>query len=74
MERIGKQGPGTARPIKAKFRDGAVISQILRKAGRLRNSEQHRRIFLSPDGSEVQRAEQRKLDTEIVTELKKCDE
>lgn len=65
--RIGKSKPGTARPVKVKFRSGAAVADILRKSSGLRTTVKFQRVFVCPDRSKEEQGEQRKL----VAELKK---
>ena len=66
--RIGQQGAGnTKRPIKVSFRDSNVSRQVLKKASRLRSSDSHSSVYISPDRT----IEQRNIHRDLVIELKR---
>ena len=65
--RIGKVKADSPRPVKVKFRNGADVIRILRKAPKLRNSAHYKRVFVTADRSVEERAEHKIL----VAELKK---
>ena len=69
--RIGNKRTDVIRPVQVKLRNKLVVAQIRRKAGGLKNSENFKTVYLSPDRSPELRNEHRKL----VVELKKrCQE
>ena len=62
--RIGVEKSGTkqfARPVKVSVSSPTIVQQVLSKARKLRNSEQYGHVFISPDRTAEQRAEQKKL-------------
>ena len=69
-QRLGKRSSGDAkkvRPVKVNLPSSAVVTQLLKKARNLRQSEKHKSVFISPDKTPEERATQRKL----VEEMKK---
>ena len=50
VQRIGKQKAGTVRPVKVKFRNGAMVRQILKKSYGLKNSEWYKKVYLVQTG------------------------
>ena len=53
--------------MKVNLPSSAVVTQLLKKARNLRQSEKHKSVFISPDKTPEERATQRKL----VEEMKK---
>ena len=66
--RIGQQRSDNAkRPIKVSFKNSSVTRQVLSKAPKLRSSDTHGSVYISPDRT----PEQRILHRDLVIELKK---
>ena len=63
--RVGKQTKSSARPVKVTLSSSSTVTQILAKSKNLRQSEEHKTVFLSPDRTFDQRAEQRRLVLEL---------
>ena len=66
-ERIGKVREGATRPVLVKLRSGAVAAGIRRKAGRLKNTDSFKSVFICPDRTMMQRKEHK----ECVAELRR---
>ena len=64
--RLGKKSNSTVRPVKVNLRSSATVQQILKKSSLLCKIEQFKTVFLSPDRTAEQRAQQK----ELVQELK----
>ena len=67
--RLGKKSSST-RPVKVTLSSSTIVQQILAKARNLRQSEDYKHIFLSPDRS----VEERALHKQLVLDLKKKKE
>ena len=65
--RVGTKKKLSPRPVKVTLSSSSTVTQILVKSRNLRQSEDHKAVFVTPDRTFDQRAEQRKL----VLELKK---
>ncbi len=65
--RLGGKVPGKARPVKVTLANHTIVHQILSRAKQLRQDVTHKNVFLTPDRTPEQQADQRKL----VLELKK---
>lgn len=66
--RLGKKTTtAAARPVKVTLSSSTIVQQILSKSKKLRLSEKHKTVFLSPDRT----AEERLKQKEIVAELKR---
>ena len=65
--RIGKKEDSVTRPIRVTVSSPSVVSQILKNASRLKDSDRYQEVFLGPDRSKSERLERRKL----VEDLKK---
>ena len=59
--RIGQFKPGRVRPLNLRVRNQDTVYQILRKATTLRNLEDCRKVFISPDRTLEERVSRRKL-------------
>ena len=59
--RLGKKSSSTKRPVKVTLSSSSIVQQILAKARNLRQSENYKSIFISPDRSVEQRAQQKQL-------------
>ena len=71
--RVGVQDSGKTRPrpVKVTVSNPAMVLQILRKARNLRHDAKHKDIYICPDRTAEQRAEQRKL---VISRKKKATE
>ncbi len=68
--RLGRKSETGTRPVKVTLSNSTVVRQILQKSRNLRNSKQFEKVFLSPDRTLEQRAQQK----ELVKELKRRSE
>ena len=59
--RLGQIKPGVVRPLRFRVRSQETVYQILRKASTLRNLEDCKKIFLSPDRTVEERISRKKL-------------
>ena len=65
--RLGAKGTsGKPRPVKVSVNNSITVSQILRRARKLRESEKFKSMFICPDRSSEEQAEHR----ELVNQLK----
>ena len=64
--RLGKKSSSSVRPVKVSLRSSVTVQQILKKSSLLCKIEQFKTVFLSPDRTAEQRAQQK----ELVQELK----
>ena len=69
--RVGVQSTGKTRPVKVTVSNPAMVLQILAKARNLKHDVKHKDIFICPDRTLEQRAEQRKL---VISRKKKAAE
>ena len=67
--RIGAPKSDRSRPIKVTLTSGDIVKQILRKSGSLKKSENHKTIFIEVDRSATERAEHKKLVTELKNKI-----
>ena len=67
VSRIGKKEDSVTRPIRVTVSSQIAVSQILKNASRLKDSDRYQEVFLGPDRSKSERLERRKL----VEDLKK---
>ena len=65
--RLGKMKSDAVRPVKVVLFSTTIAQQILHKSRKLRESEKHRTVFLSPDRT----AEEREKHRELVAEIKR---
>lgn len=59
--RLGHIKPGVVRPIRFRVRSQDIVYQILRKASALRNLEDCKKVFLSPDRTIEERISRKQL-------------
>ena len=67
VSRVGKKTADNNRPVIVQFRSDSTTTGILRKSQTLRNTENFRKVFVSPDRSIIQRNKHQQL----VAEMKK---
>ena len=64
--RIGQQATSAAvRPIRFRVRSSDIVTQILRKAKRLREIEGYKTVYISPNRTPEERASRKKLVSEL---------
>ena len=63
--RLGEIKPGVVRPLRFRVRSQDNVYQILRKASTLRNFEDCKKVFLSPDRTVEERVSRKKLVIEL---------
>ena len=62
---LGKCTDVRARPLLVSFADALIRSTILSQSGRLRNYEQCKNVYISPDRTKLEREKHHKLVTEL---------
>ena len=67
--KLKKQAP---RPVKVSVSNSTIVTQILTKASNLRNFDQYKQVFISPDRTPEQRAAHRELIEQL--KLKRTNE
>lgn len=65
ITRIGKAGKSGHRLLKVTFRDQDIQRDVLRRAKQLRNMDMHRKTFINPDLTLLQRRERKNLNEEL---------
>ena len=69
VSRIGKREDSVARTIRVTVSSTSVVSQILRNASKLKESDQYQGVFIGPDRTKGERIERRKLVEALKKEL-----
>ena len=63
--RIGKPNTGATRPIIFSVRSSDIVHQILKKAKKLRDTEGHKTVYISPNRTREERIARQKLVSEL---------
>ena len=63
--RLGEREPGKTRPVKVTMRNAETVRYLLKRAHRLKQDEEFKNVYLSPDRSKRERAAHNKLVSEM---------
>ncbi len=63
--RLGNSTKKSVRPVKVTMSSASMVQQVLAKSSKLRSSDNYKTVFLSPDRTDEQRTQQRKLVLEL---------
>ena len=69
VNRLGGTGAEGTRPVKVTLGSATSVNQILSRTGRLKQTEQYKKVYVSPDRSPKERADRRQLVVGLKTAL-----